>query len=325
MKSIKKRLINSSKWSKKFDVTVFGCTAVDFIAKGVEDVPPKGSSALFDNYEFQIGGNAANTAIIMAKLGLKVSLITSFGDDFLGNFCHSKLNSSNVHLFKGTTSKGDTSACSIVMVPKDGNRRIIHCPGVISKLDSSRAKKIHFSSNWFIVCGFFCLPALSGHELMLLLKKAKSYGLKTCIDTAVNKRINDWYEFIKPAIKYIDVIFPSEEESYYITGEKEPFKALKFFRKTGIPIAGIKLAEKGCVISFEDKYKYLPAFKVKSIDSCGAGDAFIAGFIYALNSGESLERAALFGNAAGSLCVESFGATNGIKSIFQLKKRLCTN
>lgn len=325
MKLIKKELKHWRKKSIHFDVVVFGCTAVDIMANVVDEIPPKGSSCLFDNYELQIGGNAANVAVIMAKLGLKVRLITSLGNDHIGKFCRSKLKASKVHLTKNVVSKKGHSACSIVMVPSDGNRRIIHCPGVISNLDYKVVHNSDLDAKWFMVSGFFCLPALDGVGLRFLLKKAKLKGLKTCIDTAVNKRITNWYKFIEPAIEFIDIIFPSEEEAFYITGEKDPFKAVGFLRKVGIPIVGIKLAERGSVISYESTVKHIPAFKVEAIDSCGAGDAFMAGFIYALNVGESPERAALFGNALGSLCVESFGATSGIKSRSQVKRRLCTS
>ena len=50
-----------------------------------------------------------------------------------------------------------------------------------------------------------------------------------------------------------------------------------------------------------------PLSNIKAVDSTGAGDAFLAGFVYGLYHGVAPELAALYGNITGAACVQAVG------------------
>jgi fructokinase len=61
--------------------------------------------------------------------------------------------------------------------------------------------------------------------------------------------------------------------------------------------------------SSEGEKVYEPAYRVTLVDTCGSGDAFIAGFLYALLENQGLRQACKFGNALGAVVAEQHGAT----------------
>jgi sugar/nucleoside kinase (ribokinase family) len=58
----------------------------------------------------------------------------------------------------------------------------------------------------------------------------------------------------------------------------------------------------------------VPAFRVRAVDSTGAGDAFDAGFLAGILREWRIERAILLGCAAGALSVAGFGGWGKIES-----------
>ena len=62
------------------------------------------------------------------------------------------------------------------------------------------------------------------------------------------------------------------------------------------------------MITTSDSQFFSPAKKVKKIvDSTGAGDAFVAGFMYGLLEKKSLEETARFANAKASESLSDYG------------------
>jgi sugar/nucleoside kinase (ribokinase family) len=58
------------------------------------------------------------------------------------------------------------------------------------------------------------------------------------------------------------------------------------------------------------------------VDTLGAGDAWVAGFLAGLLAGWPLEKTARVANAVGACCVEAVGATTGVRSLAETLARL---
>ncbi len=83
----------------------------------------------------------------------------------------------------------------------------------------------------------------------------------------------------------------------------------------GVGAVGLKMGDEGCYIATSSGRKLtVAAQKVLAVDSLGAGDAWVAGFLCGLIHKWDLEKTALFANAAGACCVQALGATAGVKS-----------
>ena len=72
------------------------------------------------------------------------------------------------------------------------------------------------------------------------------------------------------------------------------------------------LVKKGCWIRSGNKEFTVPAYRVKAIDTTGAGDAFNAGFLYGYLTGKDIETCGKIGNYVASLCIQKIGARAGL-------------
>jgi ribokinase len=75
----------------------------------------------------------------------------------------------------------------------------------------------------------------------------------------------------------------------------------------GVKTAVVKMGEDGCWVADRDTSEYVPAFKVKAVDTTGAGDNFAGGFISAYVSGKTPRQSAVIGSAAAALKVRGIG------------------
>ena len=108
-----------------------------------------------------------------------------------------------------------------------------------------------------------------------------------------------------------------------LLGEKNPIINAKLLVKYGVKNAIIKCGEKGCIIANEFGVQKISAVEnIRCIDSTGAGDSFVAGFIWALLQGLSVDECAKTGCAIASCIVEEYGATTGVQSIGKVNQRL---
>jgi sugar/nucleoside kinase (ribokinase family) len=97
-------------------------------------------------------------------------------------------------------------------------------------------------------------------------------------------------------------------EGFRLTGEEDSLVIGNTLRNRGGRTVLVKLGSKGCHVINDDEDFVVDADKVHVVDTTGAGDAFAAGFIAAMMSGESLRQAVVHGNRAGARIVQQLGA-----------------
>ena len=139
-------------------------------------------------------------------------------------------------------------------------------------------------------------------------KIAKEAGVKVIVNTAPYQPITD--EFL--AGSYL--VTPNEVEAEEMTGVHvedlaSACEAAKVFRAKGVKNVLITLGSKGVFVSSEGREEIIPAYRVKAVDTTGAGDAFNGGLICALSEGKPLWEAAAFANALAALSVQKLGTT----------------
>ena len=78
----------------------------------------------------------------------------------------------------------------------------------------------------------------------------------------------------------------------------------------GVKNVIVKCGSRGCFIGSEQRYVSTSA--VECVDTTGAGDSFVSGFVSKLIDNKSLDECVSFGNKCGSLCVQKVGATTWI-------------
>lgn len=310
------------------DVICVGNIVVDAVGIYVDRIPEEGGLALFDRVEMHLGGCANNMAIALAKLGISAGLAAKVGADGLGDYCAKTHAESGVDIRGLVRSKSDSTSFSFIMVPRSGNRRILHTLAANSTFGPKDIDVSLFAgAKWVSFNGLALIPNLESENLAGLLKAAHAAGAQTAADTAINDRFarEDWERMLAPCYEHFDILFPSEAEAAAITGHSDPRKICEALRARGVKIAGVKLGERGSALLSDDGYIELSAYKVNCVDTLGAGDSFMAGLVAGMLRGLSPSEAARLGNAVSAHCVQAVGATTGIRPLaevlaFQLKR-----
>jgi sugar/nucleoside kinase (ribokinase family) len=163
---------------------------------------------------------------------------------------------------------------------------------------------------------------MKGAPLARLLRNARKSGLITSIDSVWDVN-GAWLSFVEAALPFTDLFFANESEARRITGCKTPGRMAKFFTDRGVKIAIIKRGEKGSLIRTAKAEISVPAYRVKCIDSTGAGDAYVGGFLFGHLKGWPLDKCGRFGAAVAALSTLAPGAVTALptykKTISTLK------
>lgn len=298
------------------DVICIGLMVCDFIIKPIDKTVFDLDSTRLDTLEISSGGDALNAAINMSKLGLNVGLAGKVGNDILGNYLINQAESSGVNTHGVIKKDNCTTSTSIVLVDKTGERHFAYYG---EANDSFSINDIDF--NYLAEAGIvhigsaMALNSLDGEGIKELFKRVKKLGSSTSMDVTWDST-GQWLGKIEKALEYTDIFMPSYNEAKSISGRETPEEMEVFFKKYGIKILAIKLGSKGCYVTDFNERHYIKTFEnVKVLDTTGAGDSFVAGFLTGMTKNWGIYKSGLFGNAVASNCVMEFGATAGIKSI----------
>ena len=282
------------------------------IAVGPVTEPGWGRSTWVDFIEEGIGGNGANTAYTIAKLGVPVRLIGPLGSDEAGDRVLATLHSVGVDT-SFIARSGLPTPTTVALVSPTGARALLH------RLGASREAfqdPIEFTNNlvdgctWFHLGNVFALPLLRPRAAHLV-KSAHERGLAVSLDTGWDPR-GEWIDMLGPCLAHVDLMFVNEDEARELTGTSDPAQAAADLMRRGVRTVVTKLGAAGCIVFSAKESAALPGFEVPVVDTTGAGDCFAGAFLAALQRGFSDRNAARFANAVGALSVQRFGGTTGL-------------
>jgi sugar/nucleoside kinase (ribokinase family) len=137
-------------------------------------------------------------------------------------------------------------------------------------------------------------------------------GVITCLDTVWNDSV-DPLDLLSPCLPHVEYFLPSMDEAALLIGLQSPADSATFLLRKGVGVVGLNLGAEGCWIQDPQRSRHVPVFKVQVVDTRGAGDAWVAGFLAGLLEGRDLEEAGRLGNALGAMCVTALGTTSGLQ------------
>jgi sugar/nucleoside kinase (ribokinase family) len=297
----------------------------DLLGRPIDALPPKGKLSLVDSMSLQIGGCASNTAVDLARLGVKTSILGKVGRDGLGDFLVQTLERAGLDTRGVVRDENVGTSSTMVLVSGDGERSFIHYIG-------ANAHYVPDDVDWVVVrdsrilhiAGALVMPGLDGPPMADILRRAKSEYLITSLDTVWDAK-GRWMKSLRPCLPYTDYFLPSIAEAQEISGQREPKDVARALRDAGAKTVGLKLGEDGCYVQTADEELQVPAFTVSPVDGTGTGDAWDAGFLCGVLNRWDLERTARFANAVGALCVTGLGATCGVRSLAETEEFIRKN
>jgi sugar/nucleoside kinase (ribokinase family) len=295
------------------DCLSVGILVVDHLCSPIPRMPAAGELIMSDRLPLSIGGCASNTAMDLARVGVKVGIVGCVGRDPFGKFVIETLRSAGVETSGVRELENAETSGTLIINVKGEDRRYIHTAGanaVMSAadipLDRIRQAKVLY------VGGYLLMPALEGpNGLAAVFHEAQRAGVKTVLDVVVPAPGDHWPKF-EHILRYTDVFLPNDHESALITGLTDPLTQAEKFRAAGARTVVITQGERGTLLVSEKQRIHASVYPTEYVGGTGSGDAFDAGYIAGMLAGEDEIGCLKWGSALGASCVRSISATDSV-------------
>ncbi|HIH42126.1 TPA: adenosine kinase [Candidatus Woesearchaeota archaeon] len=327
-----KSLIN---FEKEFDIYGIGSALIDVLVE-VDDFVlenlglRKGEMKLVNRVECDIveqelkkyptkkvpGGSTGNAIVLAAKLGAKCVFCGVVGDDIKGRIYEETMQQDKVALNLGKSSA--LTGHAITFITPDKQRTFAVHLGAALELDREhisiddlkKCKILHTEGYLLAEDGSLKDACIAAMDL------AKKNEVVVSLDlSAPNIVRNNRAEFREILERYVDVVFANEEEANAFIcknddgcAQHQDYGAALNELSKICKIAVVKLGKHGSIIKADGKITKIEPFKANAIDTTGAGDAYAAGFLYALCKGNEVEKCGKLGSYLASKVVEKIGA-----------------
>jgi len=291
-------------------VVILGSLNVDTILR-IKRVPQPGETLQMNDRSSAAGGKGANQAVAAARAGAETSFIGQVGNDDAGKFMIESLKDDQVDTSGINVDSGSGTGSAYIFLDENGQNSILVYGGANQKVTATEvhngAKQI---KNADFVVTQFETPQLAAIEAFKLAKEA---GAMTILNPAPAS------EMLPELLELSDIVIPNETESASLTGievtdEASMMANAAAFEKMGVKNLIITVGSKGAFYSTEDgRHDFVPAFKVKAIDTTAAGDTFIGALSSQLKTDLSnIKEALTFAQRASSITVQRLGAMPSI-------------
>jgi len=297
-----------------FDVVCFGALNMDRLYK-VDRIAKEGEERLITDFMEAPGGSAANTAAGLARLGVKTGFIGKVANDREGQLLLEDFRREGVDTNGIIVSREGRSGVVMGYVDEKGERALYVDPGVNNSLGFEEIDVEYAGSTRFLHLTSFVgdkpfmaqrrlVEALSGKRVKVSFDPGDLYARKELAA-------------LKPIVEKCFIVFPNENELRLLTGEGYE-KGSKALIKLGVSIVAVKLGRRGCYVTDGKESHLIEPFKVKVVDTTGAGDAFCTGFLYGLINNKGLRECGKLGNFVASRCITEIGARKGLPRLSDL-------
>jgi sugar/nucleoside kinase (ribokinase family) len=288
-----------------------GQLVADVVLRPVDGLPVAGRTNFVEELELVAGGCAANTAAVLAKLGVEARLAALIGDDSLGDAALADLKTAGVRLDTVVREPAVSTSAVVVIVSSSGERSFLYRGGGNEQLANRHIPDGVLQAARIVHVGG--VMKLMNLDLAELLARAKSFGCITSLDTDWDARGN-WLRLLKPALPNVDYLLTNQEEAFKLSGQEDPRDAAQALLGNVLQAVIVKRGEDGALLASSAGVTQFPAYRVQVRDTTCAGDAFVAGFLQGLERKWPLERAMRLANAAGALCTTQL-SHRGITSL----------
>jgi 2-dehydro-3-deoxygluconokinase len=297
---------------KKLDILSLGETMIELYSE-------EGSLSKSSSFKKSYAGDTMNIISMASKLGLKCGYITKIGNDPFKDYLINEWMDNNIDLSQIITVEG-YNAIHFTVLQEDNNRQFVYYRknSAASQIDENMIDVNYLSSTKLFHTSSLTQSISESSRLAVqkFIKTAKSLNLITSFDT--NFRSNMWSAIdaksaVDEVIKHIDILAPSyPEEVNNVFGLETPVDMIKYGLDKGIKIVVVKCGELGAYVGTKDKIIRSDTYTPKGVlDTTGAGDAFMGGFLYSFLSNHDLEFNLRYGIISAGLKVSGRG---GIQS-----------
>ena len=280
--------------SKRPRIAVVGSANID-LTTFTEKFPKAGETIFGQKFDLGFGGKGANQAVASRLCGADVFMVARVGNDLFGpatiqNFKKLGIDATHVKQIEGVSS-----GVAPIFVEPNGQNRIWVVKGandLLKPADVDAAADLLKTVDCMVLQ--FEIPL---ETVYYSVSFARKNGIRCIVNPAPAQPVD------MNALAGLDYFVPNESEAGTITGMSvrnvdEAKKCAEKLLSGGVKRVIITLGANGSLLASREGMEHIAAFSVKSVDSTGAGDAFIGSFAVFLGEGlperEAVRRANLY-------------------------------
>lgn len=209
------------------------------------------------------------------------------------------------------------TAVSYLLLDKNGEKHSLSNTAIYHELCAEDVPDEAIQNAGILFFGSaFQMKQMDDGGIAKLFSRAHRFGKLTAMDAAIGDDIpkrEALLEKLEPVFEETDIFIPSYKEASYLADESRVESIAAFFDKYGIGIFGIKLGSDGCYMNDHGNEFFLPCFSdFVPVDTTGAGDSFMGGFLRGLTEGWNVRTSAVFASAVAAHNIARKGATGGV-------------
>ena len=288
-------------------ILVIGSSNTDMTAKTAE-LPRPGETVLGGVFTMGAGRKGANQAVAAQRLGGKVKFICKVGKDMFGDNSIAQYEKEGLDT-SGILRSNLPSGVALIYVDSHAENCIVVASGANGDLTEDDIEK---SRKDLESCDILLLQLESPIPSVLKAAKIAHQAGKTVVLNPAPA-----CPLPEELFRNIDLFIPNETElstfsGMPVTSQEEAQAAAKAMQAKGVGKLIVTMGSKGALICEGGPSVFVPAHKVKAVDTTAAGDTFCGALCVAISEGKSLKEAAEFACAASALTVQKMGAQNSI-------------
>ena len=283
----------------------FGSINVDYVY-AVESIVRPGETISAIGLQTFPGGKGANQTVAMCRAGAKVVHVGQVGKDT--EWMQELLAKEGADVSNVLVSNDTPGGCAIIQVEKSGQNSIIVLGGTNQCIPETLVEDVLSKaspSDWLTLQNELNLTPLA-------MKAAKAHGLKVCFNPSPLTNAIAAYP-----LDCVDLLIVNEDEAAVLAGLSigalPENAAASIFARYCTPMICITLGSKGAML-FKNGGNPIrqDAFKVKAVDTTGAGDTFTGYLLAGIADGLELDKAIRRAALAASISVGRNGAIPSI-------------
>jgi len=255
------------------------------------------------------GGSAGNTVVAVNQFGGKSFYSCLVAHDDMGKFFLEDLkrNGVDTNLKYENCPQGHSGRC-LVMTSPDAHRTMNTFLGVSSFLSPEHLDEAAIKSSSYVYLEGYLVASPKGLEA---IKEAKRIGERNKIDVALTFSDPSMVKYFSKQMEEIvgasvDLLFCNDEEALIFTGTNTIAEAREKLKQVARRFV-ITLGANGALIYDGDTFIQIEPYKVRAVDTNGAGDMFAGAFMYGITHGHSYAEAGKLASLASSRVVSQWG------------------
>jgi ribokinase len=291
--------------SNLWDIVVVGGASYDYYAQ-CNELPTAEGTQQASFYISYPSGKGVNQAVASARLGAKTAYIGKIGQDLQGDLILAELQNAGVNTDFVFRDSSENTGTNLIVADHKDSRQTVCFLGANEKL----TKKEVLSSAAVLQSTKYLLVQLE------IPKESAIASIQVAATSNAQIIFNPAppiYEFSPEFFQFIDIIRLNSREAERLTGfsvldRSSARLAAEKLLWGGVSTVIIQAGKEGSLLLWGEYEFWLPRLLVRSVDTSGAGDAFIAALAVSLVDGKSLTDSAIFANAAAALETTRLGA-----------------